>query len=243
MKRNHPALAAVLVAFIGLVLACPALGQEWAAKMFEATDHNFGNVARGAKTQFRFQFYNPNQQVVHIESMNSDSPSLSAAIDQSIVHDVRGTIIVRLNTDDYTGNQTGTIEVKIDKPSPATVKLGVSGNIRPDLLVQGDSGAVDFGTVYEGKTRERKISVMKYNSPNWAINDVRSANRSYEVEVHRKPSRDDWTIFEVTARINGDAIPGKLVDPLVIVTNDTQVPRFPIEVEGEVIPLPPSSGR
>jgi len=46
--------AALVVAF----LSTPISGQEWAAKMFSTTTHDFGVVARGENAEYAFALEN-----------------------------------------------------------------------------------------------------------------------------------------------------------------------------------------
>ena len=48
-----------------------AFGQEWAARMFESTEHNFGTVARGAKAEYEFVFSNIYLEDVHVASVRT----------------------------------------------------------------------------------------------------------------------------------------------------------------------------
>ena len=66
MSRN------VLAAFaLALLFALPAGAQEWADKMFTLRVHDFGNVARGAKATFRFDFKNIYEEDLQIDSVTS----------------------------------------------------------------------------------------------------------------------------------------------------------------------------
>jgi len=49
-----------------LCFASTALGQQWAYKMFQVREHNFGTVARDAKAEFEFPFKNIFVKDVHI---------------------------------------------------------------------------------------------------------------------------------------------------------------------------------
>jgi hypothetical protein len=56
---------------LAALAAAPAMGQEWARKMFEATNHDFVSVARGSKVEYRFNFTNLYKEDVHIASVRS----------------------------------------------------------------------------------------------------------------------------------------------------------------------------
>ena len=44
----------------------PRSAQEWATKMFSVTSHNFGTVAKGSKTEYRFVFRNIYKEDLHV---------------------------------------------------------------------------------------------------------------------------------------------------------------------------------
>lgn len=244
LARSTSSLSRALLAFGftctlllgGLALSPAAEAQEWATKMFKDTSHNFGALARDSKQHFNFQFSNPYKETVHIASATSSSTFVSVDVPKASVETYgSASIIARVNTHDSTGANSATITVTIDQPYSATVELKVDADIRGEILVQGDSGVIDFGTVDQGDVRHRKITIMRYNLPNWTITDVRSADSDYDVSVVNGRQSGGWKMYDVDVAIKKEAKPGKLEAPLVIVTNDSQTPQFPIEVEGEVV--------
>ena len=61
----------MLVIALGLLPGPVAVGQEWARKMFDSTEHKFGTVAKGAKAEHRFQIKNLYEEDVHISGVRS----------------------------------------------------------------------------------------------------------------------------------------------------------------------------
>ena len=59
-----------------------ASAQMWANKMFEATDHDFGVVARNSKQQFRFKLKNIYVEDVHIARVRSSCGCTSPIIEK-----------------------------------------------------------------------------------------------------------------------------------------------------------------
>ena len=67
--------------FVTLALAAaPCVGQEWAAKMFKNTEHDFGTVARGAKAEFNFTLSNIYLEDVHIANAFSSCGCTSVEV-------------------------------------------------------------------------------------------------------------------------------------------------------------------
>ena len=105
--------------------------------MFKDSSHNFGTVARGTKVEYRFQFYNPYKETIHVAAVSSSCGCTTPEIEQADVKTYdRGAIIAKFNTKSFTGNHSATITVTIDKPYYASVQLNVSGDIRGDIEVQ-----------------------------------------------------------------------------------------------------------
>ena len=65
------------------LFAVPASGQEWAEKMFSVTSHNFGTVAKGSKTEFRFIYRNLYEEDVHVSSVRTSCGCTQPAITKS----------------------------------------------------------------------------------------------------------------------------------------------------------------
>src|SRR5262245_45815601 len=59
--------------------------QEWAEKMFNKTDHDFGTVARGADTVYRFEITNIYKQDMHVTGVRSSCGCTSPTVENPIV--------------------------------------------------------------------------------------------------------------------------------------------------------------
>ncbi|MDO7681112.1 MAG: DUF1573 domain-containing protein, partial [Pirellulales bacterium] len=76
----------VPIALLGTaLLAVPAAGQEWAEKMFSVTSHNFGTVAKGSKTEFRFIYRNLYEEDVHVSSVRTSCGCTQPAITKKLI--------------------------------------------------------------------------------------------------------------------------------------------------------------
>ena len=76
---------ACLTAFVPGNAAC---AQDWAKQMFPVTSHNFGTVAKGSKTEYRFRFSNLYKEDVRVVSVRTSccctSPVITALIDGAL---------------------------------------------------------------------------------------------------------------------------------------------------------------
>lgn len=219
---------------LSLLLASSVSAQNWAEKMFEVTSHDFGAVARGAKSDFAFKLKNVYKETVHIAGVRSSCGCTTPTISKDTVatHET-SEIIASLNTKSFLGNKSATITVTFDQPFVAEVQLRVQGNIRGDVVIS--PGVVQLGSVDQGATSEQRVAVSYAGRSDWSIVDVQSTNAHFEVEMDEISRGGGKVAYNLLVRLKGDAPSGYLNDELVIVTNDAQAQRIPLAVEGRVV--------
>ncbi len=223
-------LSAALLLLLG---SSNVFGQQWALDMFSETNHNFGTVLKGAKTEYRFQFHNPYNETVHVVGVRSSCGCTTPTVTNNTVKTFqKSEIVATLNTGSFTGHRAATLTVTIDQPFSAEVQLTVWGDIRGDIAV--NPGLVDLGTVDQGQGAERRVTVTRYGRSDWQINDVRSVNTNFEVEVSDPVRAGSQVSYDLTVRLKKEAPPGYIHDQLILVTNDSQNSQFAIDVEGSV---------
>jgi hypothetical protein len=203
--------------------------------MFTVTSHDFGSVARGAKTEFRFPFKNLYVEDLHVASVRSSCGCTSPDVTKRDLKTYEtGYVVATFNTHAFQGYRSATVTVTFDKPFYAEVQLQVSGNIRGDIVVQPN--LVDLGAVNQGQPAERSVSVTHMTQSDWKIMDVRSANKNFEVDVIERSRRAGNVSYDLKVKLKETAPPGYLKDQLVLVTNDQQATTVPIMVEGRIVP-------
>lgn len=235
LKRIEAVKRVLLLMTLGWLLGGSSLqAQEWATKMFKTTHHDFGSVARGAKTMFGFELQNLYEEDVHIVSARSScgctSPSLSK---QSLKTWEKTTILAELNTEAYLGAKGATITVVFDKPYYAEVQLTVEAYIRSDVVFE--PGEVNFGEIDQFSLAERRVSISYAGRQDWKIVDVTSINQSFEVELDETRRADGRVIYEMLVRLKPDAPAGYFQDQLTLVTNDSKMERVRLTAQGRVV--------
>src|SRR5215471_19106090 len=217
-----------------LGIAMPAPAQELAREMFTDSRHDFGTVARGSKTQFHFKFTNPYIEPAHISSVRSSCSCTSPEASKADIKTFEsGEVVANFNTSAFTGNHQATLTVTFDKPYAAEVQLQVYGNIRTDVEMQ--PGVVELGSVDVGQVAEKKISVKHIGRNDWTISDVRSANTNFEVEVKERNRAGGIVVYDLLVRLKPGTPAGYLNDQLFLITNDSETPQIPVDVEGRVV--------
>jgi hypothetical protein len=224
-----------------LTLACtaPASAQDWATKMFTTTEHEFGTVARGSKTEFEFKLKNIYLEDVHIADVRSSCGCTRPSIVKPTLKTYEeGAILASINTAAFSGQKGATVTVTIDRPVFAQVQLHVRCYICDDVLLQPES--LQFGTVRQGTVAEREIVV---SSTGLDFVDVQSANPHLSAKLSRTPSSFGQMVYRVRVALAKAAPAGYLNEHLVLVTNDPSRPQIPVRVQGLVastISLSPS---
>jgi hypothetical protein len=224
---------ASLTAFL---MISPCFGQDWARKMFPVTEHDFGTVARGAKTEYRFVFENLYLEDVHIASAYSSCGCTSVRIETPLVKTYeKGAVVAKFNTDTSSGARGATLTVVIDKPFYAEVQLHDNGFIRTDVEVQ--PGSVQFGSIDQG-TGYSQTATINYagGRSDWQITDVKSDSPYITAKV-AETGRNDYgqTTYSLKVNVDKNAPAGYLNDHLMLVTNDGDQ-KIPVLVEGRVMP-------
>ena len=229
--RIHGYLLALV---LPLLLAAPVSAQEWARKMFDTTSHDFGTVARGAKSTFRFKFKNIYKETIHVSSVRTSCKCTIPKINNATLATYEeGSIDCEFNTRSFLGHRDATVTVTIDQPFRAEVQLHVSGNIRSDIVF--DPGSVQFGEVDQGTVAEKRVQLNYAGRSDWQVVDVQSAGEYFEVEMSRRQATQGRVSYDLTVRLIDSAPAGYISDQLFIVTNDQRSGRIPLAVEGRVV--------
>ncbi len=215
-------------------LAPAAHAQQWARKMFKTTNHNFGVVAKNSKAEYDFELQNIFEEDVHIAGVRSSCGCTEPhVIKQDLKTWEKGAIRAVLNTRAFQGSRTATITVVIDRPYSAEVTLSVRGYIRNDVWFQ--PGSVSFGSVEMGQGAVQSVTVSYQGRTSWDIQDVRSANPHFEVELSDKRAEQGRVSYKMLVRLKEDAPAGHIQDQLTVVTNDSYNGTLELPVDGLVV--------
>ncbi|TWT48556.1 DUF1573 domain-containing protein [Botrimarina hoheduenensis] len=231
IRRVRP--SALLAVLAVLAPASATVAQTWATKMFDKTDHDFGVVARGSDTVYKFEVKNIYKEDVEVSSVRSSCGCTTPSIENGIIKTYdKAYVVAKFNTRTFTGVHSATLTVQISKPYPAQVQLRVHGNIRGDVVFE--PGAVDFGALDQGASAEKTVSVAYAGRSGWRIDDVRSGSDHLRAELIERERYGGRVTYNLLVRLLETAPPGYLKEQLVLVTNDSVNTQVPIEVAGQV---------
>lgn len=203
--------------------------------MFEEDTHDFGNVPRGAKTEYRFKVTNKYEEDIHIASVRSSCGCTMPRIENDLLKTYQsGAIVCEFNTRSFIGSKSAVVTVVFDKPYYGEMQLVVKGNIRSDIVTE--PGQIQFNEVDQGSEKATSVMISYAGSNNWEIKDVRSVNRHLAVSLERIANRTGRVEYEMKVRLKDTAPSGPFNDEIVLVTNDQQYNMVTIPVRGNVTP-------
>ena len=223
---------ALIVLVISVAGSCQAQNIDW-KEVFPVRKHDFGTVAVAAKTEFRFPVKNNSDRPIHIRTVRASCGCTTPIVESSTIDpDDTSYIRARFNTDTFKGKRGANLTVVIDRPVYTEVRLRVDGYIRSDMVFH--PGSVEFETISSGKPTTKTVKVLYAGRKNWQINKIESPLTWLVpnfTEVSRGRGRVD---YEVTVAIGDDAPTGFFQDELIVHTNDSEMPRVPLRVSGEI---------
>jgi hypothetical protein len=220
--------------FAALLLAGPCAAQEWADEMFTARSYDFGSIARGAKAEFAFELTNLYLEDVHIASVRATCGCTTPRIEKDTLKTYeKGAVITHVNSDRFLGNQGSTITVTIDKPQYAQVQLHVKVHIFSDVLLEPSSAVL--GSVAQGNSAERTISVRYTGRSDWQVKEVRTGNPHLTGTVTETSRQGSPITYDLKVVLSKDAPVGYLRESVWLITNDPQTKHIPVPVEGQVV--------
>jgi hypothetical protein len=205
--------------------------------MFNTLEYDFGTVARGADTVYRFEVTNLYKQTMHISGVRSTCGCTTATIENATIktHE-KAYVVAKFNTRTFVGRHGATLTVTFDPPFRAEVQTRVHGNIRGDVVFS--PGAIGFGSVDQGTTQEQQVKVNYAGRNSWEILDITNDNDYFEVELNETARGGGRVSYSLLVRLKDNLPPGYVNDQLTVVTNDRNPnnQRIPLFVEGRVVP-------
>ncbi|QDV63395.1 MULTISPECIES: DUF1573 domain-containing protein [Crateriforma] len=206
---------------------------NWTDQAFQVKSHNFGTVAVGAKTEFRFPIYNPLNQPIHIQTVRASCGCTTPIVETPYIEPGQsGSILARFNTPTFRGKKGATLTVVIDKPYYTEVRLRVDGYIRSDMVFH--PGEIDFGMINRGDSVDQSTRVLYAGRGDWQIVDVRSSQPWIQASKEEVKRSGGSVEYKINVAIREDAPIGFFQNEVVVTTNDRSMPRVPLIVSGRV---------
>lgn len=212
-----------------------ALGQNWAAKMFNETSHDFGNVAKGELPEFRFEIENIYQEDVVIERVHTSCQCITVSLSKNVLKSFeKGEVVCRFNSPSFDGRKQATVTVRFRQPYISEVQLNVKGNIVKGVNLSPDS--IEFGQITENNLTPRTIKISSSGSSTFRVVDVISTFPHIGVQLRETVRRSNLVGYEMTARLKPDVPSGFNQGELYIVVEENAVRRqIPVKFTARVV--------
>ncbi len=203
------------------------------SQMFRSTTHDFGTVAKAAKTEYRFVFENPYSQPIHVRNVRTSCGCTTPIIETEMVPPGgQGSILAKFNTGTHSGARSATVTVTFDQPNFGEVQLNVKGYIRTDVVFQ--PGEVSFGSVSQGESKSVEILVDYAGKPSWQITNIRCDEKFIEIDREEISRQNGRIQYAMKVRLKDDAPVGPLETEIVVQTNDRNLTTVPLRLTATV---------
>lgn len=231
IKTVHTLLVGAIVAFGG----SRAFAQEWAEKMFEKREHDFGVVAKGADARYRMKITNTYKQPVHIASVTTTCGCTAAKPSKDTLASLESAYVeITMDTRKFSHQKDSNVIVVIDQPLHAEVRIPIHAYIRTDVVLT--PGGAEFPPVTQGEEKEYKIDVAYAGRADWKIKNVVSKNPNVAARVVETRRDSTHVNYNLLVTVKGSAPLGELREQLTLVTDDAGNPNIPVLVSAKVDP-------
>jgi hypothetical protein len=225
--------AVVFAALICVAWAPTVLANQY-AQLFKSTSHDFGTVAKAAKTEYRFLFTNTYNKPIHVRSVRTSCGCTTPIIETETVNPgQQGSILARFNTATHSGARGATVTVTFDQPSFGEVQLQVKGYIRTDVVF--DPGEVSFGDVVQGEAKSMQVTLEYVGKPTWQITDARCDEPFVHVTTEEKLRQNGRVSYLINVELDRNAPAGPLQSEIVLRTNDRNLTTVPLRLVANVL--------
>jgi len=232
MSMLQRSLLAVLLILSSAITARAQDPYEWAKKMFDTTEHNFGTVAKGTEVTHHFKVTNLYAQDMHIASVTTSCGCTAPRFDQTPVKSREATYIdISMDTNRFQHEKSSNVTVTFDQPMYATVVIPVKVYIRTDVALT--PGSVNFGAVDLGQAQERKVELLYTGDEGWKITSVVANDPHIKAQVKETTRGNGQVGYDLIVALSPKTPVGNLREQLMMVTND-QAGQIPVLVQARV---------
>jgi hypothetical protein len=235
--ENHQmrasALAGVLLS-LWISTATPSLAQSLSDQLIPAADraHDFGTVARAAKTEHRFEIKNPFSKPLHLRSISASCGCTTPIIETEWIQPGEtGSVLARFNTGTFTGDRKATLNLTIDSPNHLQLQLNVRGYIRSDIVI--NPGELNFGTVPVGESKQVEAVIEYAGRNDWKLTGISGSElvSGTLTETARSTGR---VTYKLSAVLAPAAEPGPQATELILHTNDARLKSVPLSCLAQI---------
>lgn len=216
---------------------CSLHAQDWLRQAIplESRTHDFGTVARAAKTEHRFLIKNNSQTDIHLRSIRASCGCTTPIIETEwIKPGETGSVLARFNTGTFTGSKSATLTISIDKPYFTELQLNVKGYIRSDVVL--NPGEVNFGEIPVGEPKALDITLDYAGRSDWQLVRAESSLPFVDVRFEEISRNSGRVSYKISTSLSADAPLGSLQNHVLLKTNDRNLTTVPVRILASVQP-------
>ena len=209
--------------------------QDWAAKMFEKTSHDFGVVARGSDVSYRLKLKNKYKEDVHIHDVRTTCGCSAGEPSQTTLKSLEEAYVeIKMDTRKFMRRKDSNVIVTFDAPLYQEVTIPITAYIRTDVVVE--PGSAQFGAVDQETGSEQTLTVAYAGREDWKIKSVKTGHEFLSAAVKETTRESGRVDYDVVMTLKPGAPAGMLRQFVTLVTDDAENPDVPILVEAQVKP-------
>jgi hypothetical protein len=216
----------------------PALDPQWAEKLFDRTEIDFGVVPAGLVCTRVVSIMNSRRAPIRIRAVRDSGAGVRCTQPaKKILQPGESTTIeVRPDTRRFRGKKESAFWVEFDQPEFADTPIRILWETRTDLVV--NPGRFAFGAAKPGSTTSTTVVIRHVGAAHWKIKSASCDDKLFGIavrETNREKKADGtWdVIYDVTATRRAEAPAGKADTRVLIELDDTRQKSFEILLQGE----------
>lgn len=195
--------------------------------------YDFGTVARAAKTEHRFQLYNPFNSEMQISGVRASCGCTTPILDDKVIPPGEiGILRARYNTRTFTGQRGATLTVSIVRPIRTELQLSVKGYIRKDVVLH--PGEAAFGNIPQGEDNSIQLTLDYAGRSDWQITRITTPFDFVQAEAEELSRQNGRVRYQLSISIDDEAPAGFIQNQLVLHTNDRRLTSVPVPLFANV---------
>ena len=184
-----------------------AQAQDWARKMFQEFEHDFGDVLKGEIPEQRFLINNVYQETIVIERAFTSCQCVLVSVSQNTLQSGEtAEVVCRFNSPAFDGQRKATVTVRFGRPFVAEVQLNLKGNIIRGVNVSPTS--IEFGQVSDSNLPSQQVRISSSGSPSFRIVDVKSTFPHIRVQLKETVRNGGLVSYEMNANLKPEIAGG-----------------------------------
>lgn len=211
------------------------VSNAWAQNLFKKTKHNFGTVARAAKTEHVFTFKNTTKETIEIQHIAVSCRCTLPTIETKVVKPGEiGKIRAAFQTRLFVGQRGASLTVSMKKGNNySSTILRVDGYIRQDVVVHPPS--IQFPKVLSANGGKTAVRILYAGRNDWKINKVSSGIKGLKLNLKETKRQHGRVEYLLEADLPKDMPNGQLMGIVNLETNDFNQKSFPVNFYANVV--------